>query len=111
MRTLNHPPSDRLDLSLILDALSDPIRRKIVVRLASCTEAVCSSFGSCAPKTNLSYHFARLREAGLIRVRQEGTQRFTSLRLADVEARFPGLLPSVIEADKQDGEPSVVPGS
>jgi DNA-binding transcriptional ArsR family regulator len=102
MRIVTHPSSEQLDLSLILDTLSDPIRRKIVVRLASCGSAACSSFADFAPKTNLSYHFTRLREAGLIRVRQEGTQRFTSLRLDDLEARFPGILPSVIQAARQE---------
>ncbi|MDR3435037.1 helix-turn-helix domain-containing protein [Telmatospirillum sp.] len=102
MRAVTHPPSDQLDLSLILDALSDPIRRRIVIRLAACDEAVCSSFAEFAPKTNLSYHFTRLREAGLIRVRPEGTQRFISLRLSDLEIRFPGLLGSIIKAAGQE---------
>jgi len=98
MRAVTHPSSEQLDLSMILDTLSDPIRRRIVVRLASCGSAVCSSFADFAPKTNLSYHFTRLREAGLIRVRQEGTQRFSSLRMEELEARFPGLLPGIIKA-------------
>jgi len=83
---------------MILDALSDPIRREIVVRLTSCGEAGCSSFSDYAPKTNLSYHFTKLREAGIIRVRQESTQRFISLRLEELESRFPGVLTSVIKA-------------
>ena len=98
MRAVSHPPADQLDLSLILDALSDPIRREIVLRLTRCGEAGCSSFSDYAPKTNLSYHFTKLREAGIIRVRQESTQRFISLRLDELESRFPGVLTSIIKA-------------
>jgi len=98
MPSLPHPSGDDLTLSAVLDALADPIRRRILVRLAAGAETACGTFGDCAPKTNLSYHFAKLREAGLIQVRQEGTQRLISLRRAAMEARFPGLLDSVLHA-------------
>lgn len=102
MRGVTHPSSETLNLSAVLDALADPIRRRIVLRLAIHEETVCGSFGDCAPKTNLSYHFAKLREAGLIRVRQEGAQRFISLRRQEMDGRFPGLLDSVIRAAEQE---------
>jgi len=105
MRNVPHPPSGQLDLSAILDALADPIRRRIVLRLAAGDETACGGFSDCAPKTNLSYHFAKLREAGLIKVRQEGTQRFNSLRRKELEERFPGLLDSVIRAAERENAP------
>jgi hypothetical protein len=39
-----------------------------------------------------------LREAGVIRQRHEGTSRLNSLRRDDLEARFPGLLDTVLRA-------------
>ena len=56
------------------------------------------AFDDCAPKTNLSYHFARLREAGITRVRIDGPYRKISLRIEDLEARFPGLLETILAA-------------
>lgn len=102
MSNLIHPSTEQVTLSAVLDALADPIRRRILVRLAAQTEIPCGSFGDCAPKTNLSYHFAKLREAGLIHTRQEGTQRFISLRRDEMDARFPGLLDSVLRAAERE---------
>lgn len=104
MRSLAHPAHEEFRLSDVLNALADPIRRRIVLRLTLQAETVCGSFGDCASKTNLSYHFAKLREAGLIQVRQEGAQRFIALRRADMEARFPGLLDSVIRATERESD-------
>ena len=39
-----------------------------------------------------------VREAGVTRTRVDGVERFVPLRDDDVEARFPGLLPSVLAA-------------
>lgn len=102
MRDVAHPQSEQLTLSTVLNALADPIRRRILVRLATHAETACGGFNDCAPKTNLSYHFAKLREAGLIQTRQEGTQRFISLRREEMEARFPGLLESVLRAAEEE---------
>jgi DNA-binding transcriptional ArsR family regulator len=101
-RALHHPSREQLALSAVLEALSDPVRRRIAVRLAQDGEDRCSAFLDCASKANLTYHFARLREAGLIRVRLEGPYRYVSLRGADIEARFPGLLPAVIGAARRE---------
>ena len=43
-------------------------------------------------KSTQSGHFKALREAGVIRQRDEGTRRLNRLRRADLDARFPGLL-------------------
>ncbi len=39
-----------------------------------------------------------LREAGVTRTRVDGTQRYIALRRDDLEARFPGLLDSILAA-------------
>ena len=102
-KPLQHPEPSQIRLSAVLEALSDPIRRVIVQRLSLNGERSCSTFLSYASKTNLSYHLARLRTAGLIRIRPEGTSRMLSLRSADVEARFPGLLRAVLASASVEG--------
>lgn len=97
MRDPFHPSADSLDLSAILSALSDPTRLTILVRIAdSAGEVRCGSFGDIGTKSNLSYHFAKMREAGLVTVRNEGTSRYMSLRREDIEKQFPGLLDQLI---------------
>jgi DNA-binding transcriptional ArsR family regulator len=62
-----------------------------------------------APST-LSHHFKVLRESGLIRQREEANRRLTALRSADLEARFPALLATVLAAYKRDSGHPEEPG-
>ncbi|SDR54839.1 transcriptional regulator, ArsR family [Rhizobiales bacterium GAS191] len=101
-KPLHHPGIDQIDLSSLLDALSDPVRRRIVRRLNEEKEMHCGSFGDEGAKSNLTYHFAKLREAGVTRTRIEGAYRHISLRLAELETRFPGLLTSVLAASERE---------
>jgi len=96
MRPPFQPDRDQLDLVTILAALSDPTRLGIVAKLADEGEVSCSSFGDGATKTALSYHYAKLREAGVTWTRIVGTQRFISLRRDDLDEKFPGLLDSIV---------------
>jgi DNA-binding transcriptional ArsR family regulator len=99
-KELHHPDREQIDLSAVLEALSEPMRREIVMRLIEQGEAPCQAFDGYAPKTNLSYHYARLREAGVTRTRLAGPYRMISVRVDDLAARFPGLLDSVIQASR-----------
>lgn len=94
---LPHPDPQQIELPLVLAALSDPTRLSIIRQLAEDGESMCRRL-DFASKSNLSYHFAKLREAGVTRTRIEGTARYISLRRDDLEVRFPGLLDSVIQA-------------
>ncbi len=89
----------QVDLSIVLEALCDPTRRKILVRLEN-EDFCCSSFLDLGPKTRLAYHFARLEKAGLVRVTKEGTRRILSLNRTEAEAAFPGLLRSILASAK-----------
>ena len=100
-KAFHHPDRAQIHLSAVLEALSEPIRRDIVLRLMDEGEAACGAFGDCTPKTNLSYHLARLREAGVTRVRSDGPYRLISLRKEDLAARFPGLLEAIIAAARR----------
>src|SRR5579863_7621589 len=104
-KELHHPDRDQIDLSAVLEALSEPIRRDIVLRLLREGEAACQIFDDYAPKTNLSYHYARLREAGVTRTRIVGPYRMISVRVDDLAARFPGLLDAIVAAAQADSPP------
>ena len=103
MPALHHPERSKIALSSVLDALSDPTRLAIILDIAQseAPEARCQSFLPLGSKTNLAYHFAKLRTAGVVQVRQEGTARYLSLRRADLDSRFPGLLDSIIAAARR----------
>src|SRR5579863_3951941 len=105
-KELHHPDRDQIDLSAVLEALSEPIRRDIVLRLLREGEAACQIFDNYAPKTNLSYHYARLREAGVTRTRVVGPYRMLSVRTEDLAARFPGLLEAIVAAARSEAPAS-----
>jgi DNA-binding transcriptional ArsR family regulator len=99
MRRLYEPACADIALTVVLQALSDPNRLEIVRLLARGGEQRCGELGVPLAKSTLSHHLKVLREAGVIRTRVEGTQRFVSLRRADLDARFPGLLHLVMVAE------------
>ena len=99
MRLLPHPAREEITLAAVLDALSDPTRLAIAAVLAELdAEVSCGQFNCFGTKPNLTYHLARLREAGVTQTRVEGTRRLISLRTADLEARFPGVLDAILSA-------------
>jgi DNA-binding transcriptional ArsR family regulator len=94
-----HPCCAELELSAVLHALSDPVRLQIVAELARGEgECTCGSFELPVTKSTCTHHFKVLREAGLIKQRQQGTTRLNTLRRADLESRFPGLLDTILTA-------------
>lgn len=98
--TLQHPTVDQLDLATILGTLGDATRLGIVASLArnEGQGLSCGQFLDLGSKTNLSYHLAKLREAGVTRTEAVGTSRVITLRRDDIESRFPGLIDSIIAA-------------
>jgi len=103
MRPFVHPAIADVRPDAILHALSDPNRAAIFAAImkAGCVQA-CSAVASVGdrvlPKSSLSNHFKVLREAGLIRSERHGVEVRNSSRWDEVEARFPGLLPGIINA-------------
>lgn len=105
MKPVFHPDIEDVAPADVFAALADPIRLGILVALADITEsdkARCSHFTEFASPSLLSYHLAKLREAGVTRMRVEGTSRYLSLRRDEMNQRFPGLLDSVIETARRD---------
>ena len=101
MRDLPQPDLDDVDITNVLHALSDPVRLDIVRLLASGSELHCAeiagTIGADLQKSTLSHHYGTLREAGLTHARYEGSRKYLSLRTTEVDARFPGLLASVLQ--------------
>jgi DNA-binding transcriptional ArsR family regulator len=95
---LAHPDIADLDVLDVLHALADPTRMTIVRTLLDDPERACGTFPVDVAPSTLTHHFRVLREAGVIRQRDDGNRRWTSLRLNDVQARFPGLLEAVVNA-------------
>jgi DNA-binding transcriptional ArsR family regulator len=93
-----HPATEQLELASVLHALSDPVRLRIVSGLARSEDRSCGSFELPVTKSTCTHHFRVLREAGVIHQRQEGTARLNTLRREDLDARFPGLLDTILDA-------------
>lgn len=93
-----HPGRDQLELAAVLHALSDPIRLRIVAGLARSDARSCGSFELPVTKSTCTHHFKVLREAGVIRQRPRGTARLNTLRREDLDARFPGVLDTILAA-------------
>jgi DNA-binding transcriptional ArsR family regulator len=91
------PAGPEIELTAVLQALADPVRLQIVRELDGVDdERACGLFAlSVAPSTR-SHHFRVLREAGVVRTRVAGTRRLVSVRRAELDARFPGLLDAVL---------------
>jgi DNA-binding transcriptional ArsR family regulator len=96
-----HPAAEDITLAGVLGALSDPMRLKILRKLLDshgrCLS--CSGAAPCTemPKSTLSHHFRVLRDAGLIRTTKQGVENLNSVRWDEVDARFPGLLKTIMK--------------
>jgi DNA-binding transcriptional ArsR family regulator len=102
-RPLQHPSIETITVAAILHALADPVRLAIVSELRdaesemNCVETM-SKAAVTLPKSTCSQHFQILREAGVIRCERRGVELATRLRFRELEARFPGLLTSILRA-------------
>jgi DNA-binding transcriptional ArsR family regulator len=94
--TQTHPETTALDLSAVLQALADPVRRTIVARLAREGQVPCGGFGLSVSKSTTTYHFRVLREAGVIEQVEQGNRKLNTLRRDELERSFPGLLEAVL---------------
>ena len=96
---LIHPPPEDFTVLDILHALSDPTRMTVVQTLRASPERACGTFPVEVAPSTLTHHFRVLREAGLVEQWKEGTSKMSRLRRDDIDARFPGLLDSVLSSE------------
>jgi DNA-binding transcriptional ArsR family regulator len=97
MRNYDHPDPKDFTLECIFNALSDPVRLDIVRHLARVTEATCGELDGGRPKSSMSHHFRILRDAGLVQTRVAGTVHQNTLRLRELQSRFPGLMKAILK--------------
>jgi DNA-binding transcriptional ArsR family regulator len=91
------PALAELDLVEVLQALADPVRLQIVRVLAEADGPIaCHEIPIPVGKSTGSHHLKVLREAGIVSAQVDGTRKYHTLRRADLDARFPGLLDSVL---------------
>lgn len=85
-------------MARVLRAAGDPVRLAIVRLLADDRERTCNDVQAelGLPSSTSSYHLRLLREAGITHTRAQGTERRITLRRADLEERFPGLLDALV---------------
>jgi DNA-binding transcriptional ArsR family regulator len=94
------PDVEQIVLRDVMRALGDDVRLRMVAVLAD------GEFHTCGPeefavgvhKSTLSHHFRVLREAGVTSTLIEGRNNFVRLRVADLNARFPGLLDAILKS-------------
>jgi len=97
-RQVWYPEREDITIYGVLAALSDPTRLEIVRKLAQHDERCPFEFLDMASKQNLSHHFKVLREAGLVKSRYEGRNKFIWLRRDVIDDLFPGLLDGLLRA-------------
>ncbi|MFF3394308.1 ArsR/SmtB family transcription factor [Streptomyces sp. NPDC002669] len=98
-RVLDHPARDEIRVEGVLHALSDPMRLRVVRELAAADQELsCSCFDLPVSKSTSTHHFRVLRESGIVQQVYRGTAKMNGLRRDDLEALFPGLLDSILDA-------------
>jgi DNA-binding transcriptional ArsR family regulator len=106
-RPLTHPHIDDVTVAGILHALSDPVRLAVVNILLktpagmNCTETTLK-LRLAMPKSTCSQHYRILREAGLISSERRGVDLSSRVRSSELQARFPGLLASILKSYKKE---------
>ncbi|MFC0108397.1 ArsR/SmtB family transcription factor [Kibdelosporangium aridum] len=103
MTELPHPARDEIRIEAVLHALADPVRLRIVKALAELPDGeaiACGSLDLSISKSTTTHHIRTLREAGVVRVRPEGTSRMTALRRDDLDALYPGMIDGIVKAPR-----------
>jgi DNA-binding transcriptional ArsR family regulator len=101
---LTNPPVEELQLAAVLAALAEPARLKILRAVDDLGESNCSEIwdhtGIGGTKSTMSHHYKVLREAGVVFMRWIGARKYVSIRRADLDARWPGLIDAILSDGK-----------
>lgn len=95
-RVYVHPETEEIAIPRVMFALSEPLRLSMVQMLAERGEVDSIELGPDLPRSTLTHHTSLLRESGVVFVRAEGRKCMIQLRRDDLEARFPGLIDTVL---------------
>lgn len=104
MRSVICPAIDDVTMEAVFYALGNKDRLQIIKNLyqsskkgdvaLTCGNAV-KGLDNLSPST-ASHHFRILREGGLVKSSREGKECYNSLRLAELEQKFPGMVQNII---------------
>lgn len=96
----HHPDPAQIPLTVLLRALGEPLRLRMIDLLARNGEMKCAEIYRHLgiTKTAASHHFTTLREAGVLRSRTSGRDHYASLRRVELDEHFPGLLDAVLRS-------------
>ncbi|AIR62938.1 ArsR family transcriptional regulator [Cedecea neteri] len=92
----NHPEREQIRLENVLFALGNPLRLEIIRQLAGGAELTCGALRQDVAKSTMTHHWRVLRDSGVIWQRPQGRENLISLRREDLDARFPGLLETLL---------------
>src|SRR5688572_5025314 len=85
---LTIPAEEDFNLFEVMSALTDPVRRAIVMQLAEEPGRACSNTDYCVSKSALTRHWRVLRESGLIKQEAQGNRHRNWLRREEMDRRF-----------------------
>lgn len=99
----NHPEREQIRLENVLFALGNPLRLEIIRILADGSEQSCNALRhEDVAKSTMTHHWRVLRDSGVIWQRPQGRENLISLRQEDLDARFPGLLDTLLKVMQQE---------
>lgn len=108
-----HPAREDISLTHVMAALGEATRFAIVCNLyrnpAGLNCGLAAAPFAHVPRSTLTGHFRILREAGVIRMTKKGVEFINTLRLEDLEARFPGMLTQLVGFAPLPGEERAAP--
>ncbi|MDU4995845.1 MAG: helix-turn-helix domain-containing protein [Enterobacteriaceae bacterium] len=94
----NHPNTEQILLENVLFALGNPLRLSMIRRLADGSELSCNALRpEDVAKSTMTHHWRVLRDSGVVWQRPQGRENMISLRREDLDARFPGLLDTLLQ--------------
>ncbi|MCP2163215.1 ArsR/SmtB family transcription factor [Goodfellowiella coeruleoviolacea] len=109
-----HPDRDQIRIESVLSALGSPVRLAVVRVLDAGGEQNCTSvlglLGITA-KSTMTHHWRVLRESGVIWQHPSGRENLLSLRREDLDARYPGLLDTILAGAVADEALATASGS
>lgn len=98
-----HPTMNDVSLETLCYALGDATRLQIIANLHKggkraliCAEAT-AGIAQLSSSTS-SYHFRMLREGGIVHSVRKGKECYNTLRLDELEKKFPGVMKAVLKS-------------
>lgn len=100
----HHPSREEIRIENVFSAFASPLRIAVIQVIAQGGEHPCNGVLPQVTKSTMTHHYRVLRESGVAWQSREGREYKLSLRREDLDARFPGLLDSMLEAADHDPE-------